>query len=170
MKVKERNNLLSQHNIEKLNMNGLFTCEPNVKYRGRLYESNLYHCCNWTFEVIKNREGNYLMRDTYWSSGDSFYIQLTDENINDFEMLFELDKVKNIRKDEVNHYEKHYRVAIDSGGWGHPSYLVDIDAVKSKRLILEEIDEKIKKLEWEIKHLLEAIENIENGTYNLEWF
>lgn len=162
--------MLSNHHIEKLNLNGLYVCEPDVKYRGKLYESNLYHCCNWTFHITKNHEGNYYMRDTYWSSGDSLHIPLTDENIGDFELLFERDKVKSINSHEVSHYEEHYKVGIDSGGWSYPKYFVDINATKSKKLIIEEIDEKIKNLEKEIEHLRQNKENIENGTYKLEWF
>lgn len=162
--------MLSENNIEKLNMNGLYECKPDVKYRGKLYENSLYHCCNWTFDVVKNREGNYFMRDTYWSGSDSLHIPITDENFDDFKLLFERDKVKGIRKDEIYHYEKYYRVGIDSGGWSYPKFFVDIDESKSKKLILEEIDEKLKGLEWEIKNLREKKENIENGTYKLEWF
>jgi hypothetical protein len=161
--------LLSDYNIEKLKMNGLYTCKPNVKYRGKLFENNLYHCCNWTFDVYMNHEGNYFMRDTYWSSGDSVYIPLTDENIDEFELVFERDKVKSVRKDEVNQYENPYRVAIDSGGWSYPKYFVSIDASKSKSLIIEEIDDKIRSLESELKYLLEKKEKLENGTYKLEW-
>lgn len=162
--------MLSNHNIEKLNFNGLYKCEPNAKYRGKLFENNLYHCCNWTFDVVKNHEGDYFMRDTYWSSGDSLYIHLTDENIDDFELIFERDKVKRIRSDEADQYESCYIVAIDSGGYSSPKYFVDIEAKKSKKLIIEEIDEKIKSLEWQLKSSREKKENIENGTYKIEWY
>lgn len=161
--------MLSIHNIEKLKMNGLYTCKTNTKYRGKLFENNLYHCCNWTFNVLMNHEDKYFMRDTYWSSGDSVCIPLTDENIGEFELIFECDKVIKIRSDETDHYENHYRVAIDSGGWSYPKYFVDINATKSKKLIIEEIDNKIKSLESEIKYLQERKENIDNGTYKLDW-
>jgi hypothetical protein len=162
--------MLSKHNVDKLNMNGLYTCEPNVKYRGKLYERNLYHCCNWTFDVIQDREGNYYMRDTYWGSSDSLQIPLTDENIGEFELLFDRTKVKSIKKHEINHYENFYCVGIDSGGRSYPKYFVDMDATKSKSLIIEEIDEKIRNLEWELNSLREKKVNIESGTYDLEWY
>lgn len=161
--------MLSDHNIEKLNKNGLYTCEPDVKYRGRLHESNLYHCCNWTFEVVKNHEGKYCMRDTYWSSGDSVGIHLTDENIDEFTLLFEKDKVKSIQASDAKHYDKHYRVGIDSGGWSYPKYFVDINAKKSKKLILDEIDKEIEHAKWKLEHLQQKKEGIESGDYNLEW-
>lgn len=162
--------MLSKHNIEKLIFNGLYTCKPDVKYRGKLFENNLYHCCNWTFDVIQNLEGHYFMRDTYWGSGDSLHIPLTDENFDEFSVIFERDKVKSIRKEEVNHYDDFYCVAIDSGGRSYAKYFVDINATKSQNLIIDEINDRIRSLEWELKSLKEKKTNIENGTYNLEWY
>ena len=72
--------MLSQHNIDKLNFNALYKCDPDVKYRSTLFKNNLYHCCNWTFKVY-NGGNEYFMIATYWSSGDSLHIPLTDENI-----------------------------------------------------------------------------------------
>lgn len=161
--------MLSSRNIEKLNMNGLYTCEANAKYRGKLFEDDLYHCCNWTFKVVKNRDNDYFMRDTYWSSGDSVCVRLTDENIGDFKLLFETDKVKGIRQDEASQYERVHRVAIDSGGWSYPKLFVDIELEKSKDLIIEDIDRNIQSLENELKYLREKKEDIKNGTYKLEW-
>lgn len=154
--------MLSDNNIKKLKTNGLYTCEANRKYRSNLFKNNLYHCCNWTFKVAKNHEGNYYMKDTYWGSGESVCVPLTDENIDDFELLFEHDKVKKIRNDEANQYENHYRVAVDSGGWSYPKYFVDIDATKSKKLIIEDINNKIEELEREIKYLKDKKEYIES--------
>lgn len=161
--------MLSNHNIKKLKMNGLYSCTPKAKYRSKLFEDNLYHCCNWTFNLTKDSEDNYYMRDTYWNSGDSLCIYLTDENIDDFKLVFEHDKVKSIRSEQSNHYDNYYRVAIDSGGWSYPKYYVDKNATKSEKLIIEEIEQKINNLEWELKSLKEKKEQIKNGTYNLEW-
>lgn len=162
--------MLSNEHIQRLNMNGLYTCKPKAEYRGKLFENNLYHCCNWTFDVVKDNEGNHFMRDTYWSSGDSLHILLTDENVHEFELLFERDKVKSIRKDEIYHYDNCYVVAIDSGGRSYPKYFADVDATKSKKLILDEIETEIKSLEWKLESLKEKRERIEDGSYNLEWY
>jgi hypothetical protein len=110
------------------------------------------------------------MRDTYWSTGDGVHIKLTDENIDEFELIFERDKVKQIRKDSMNQYEDVYCVAIDSGGVGFPKYFVDKDAVKSKELVINELDSKIDSLQREIRSLQEQRDRIEDGTYKLEWF
>lgn len=162
--------MLSEHNIEKINFNGLYTCEANAKYRGRFHADNLFHCCNWTFEVKKNHEGNYFMRDTYWSSGDSaVHIPLTDENFDEFKLIFDRSRVKRIKKHELKHYESTYTVGIDSGGWSYPKYFVDIDAVKSKQLIIKEIDNEISSLERQIKRLQEQKEGLIDGSYKLKW-
>ncbi|WP_226035679.1 hypothetical protein [Aquibacillus saliphilus] len=162
--------MLSDYNINKLNMSGLYGCEPNKKYRGQLFYDNLNHCCNWTFQVVKNHEGNYFMRDTYWSSGDSLSIPLSDENIDEFRLIFEWVKVRKIRLEETNHYENHYRVAVDSGGYSFPKYFVDIDRIKNKEMMVDEIDSKIKSLEWEIGSLRDRKDNLLNGTYKVDWF
>lgn len=159
--------MLSKQNIDKLNLDGLYTCKADVKYRGKLHEDNLYHCCNWTFDVIKDYEGNYIMRDTYWSSGDGVHIHLTDENIDEFQLLFEKEKVKQISSKEVNHYDNYYRVGIDSGGWSYPKYFVDNSMMKNKERVIKEIDEEIKNLESSIRVLQFRKENIENGSYDI---
>jgi hypothetical protein len=159
--------MLSNENIKKLKMDGVYKCQPNAKYRSEWHKDNLYHCCNWTFEIIKNREGEYYMRDTYWSSGDSFHIQLTDENIGQFDLIFEWDNVKKISSDEIDLYDKYYRVAVDSAGISYPKYYVDANATKNKRLILEDINKQIKNLTWKIESLQGQKERIENGSYDL---
>ena len=163
-------NMLSQENIEKLNENILYKCQPNVKYRGKLFADSLYHCCNWTFRLVKNREGDYFMRDTFWNSGDSVYIHLTDDNIAEFETIFDTTKVKSIKEHETDLYTNHYRVAIDSGGVSYPKYFVDADAKKDKDLIINKIEEEINEYARKIKYLEEDKKRILEGKINLEWY
>ena len=160
--------MLSQENIEKLNMNGLYECKPDVKYRGRLYEDNLYHCCNWTFTVNSDDSG-YYMRDTYWNSGDSMRIYLNNRNIDEFELIFDLNKVKQVKEHQTPHYKNYYRVAIDSGGISYPKYFVDTDAKKDKDLIIKKIEEEINECEYKINYLKERKQRVLNGEINLEW-
>lgn len=62
--------MLSQENINKLCMTGLYRHEPDVKYRGSIYENQLFHCCNWVFEVKYNEyEDTYQMVDNFWGDG-----------------------------------------------------------------------------------------------------
>ena len=159
--------MLSVENIEKLNMYGLYKCNPDAKYRSSWHKDNLYHCCNWTFHVVVSNDGSYFMRDTYWSSGDSVYIHLTDENFHEFEFIFHVDKVRKIHPDDAKHYEKYYRVAIDSGGIYSPKYFVDIDAGKSRDLVLKDVDDQIKSLETDLRYLKDKRENIASGKWSV---
>lgn len=159
--------MLSVENIEKLKMNGLYKCKPKPEYRSSWHKDNLYHCCNWTFQVLINNEGVYFMRDTYWSGGDSVHIPLIDENFHEFEFIYEMDKVRKIHSDDAKHYEKYYRVAIDSGGVSYPKYFVDLDAEKSRDLVLKDIDDEINSMERDLKYLVEKRENIANGTWSV---
>jgi len=146
--------MLSQDNIEKLNQNAIYKCKPDKKYRGKLFEDDLYHCCNWTFEVIKTKDG-YFMRDTYWSGQDSLYIKITDENISDFTLVFDKDEVIYISESAKDSYEKEvvFSIAIDSGGWRYPKHLKKKDANKSKKKLIDKIDDEILEYERKIKSL-----------------
>ena len=86
VQIGEERIMLSKENEDNIIPSGLYKHEPDVKLRGTLYSSNLYHCCNWTFKPTKMRDGTWRMRDTYWSS-DGFYIELTDENFEEFELI-----------------------------------------------------------------------------------
>lgn len=84
--------MLSKSNVEKLVMTGLYKHEPDRRYRGSLYWDNMYHCFNWTFKVRHNKKDDkWYMVDTYF--GDK-YIELTDENFDEFEFLFDFEKVE----------------------------------------------------------------------------
>lgn len=142
--------MLSQENIEKLNLNAIYKCKPDKKYRSKLFENDLYHCCNWTFEVVKV-DHDYFMRDTYWSGQDSLYIQITDENFSIFTLVFDRDEIIYISESAKEDYEKDdvISIAIDSGGWKFPKHLKTKDAKKSKDKLIDKIDNEI--LEYERK-------------------
>ncbi|MGE7840648.1 hypothetical protein ACQKNX_07645 [Lysinibacillus sp. NPDC093712] len=146
--------MLSQRNINKLNLNAIYKCKPNKKCRGKLFEDDLYHCCNWTFEVIKTKDG-YYMRDTYWRGQDSLYIKLTDDNFSIFTLVFDKDEVIYISESAKNSYEKGdvFSIAIDSGGWRYPKHLKMKHAKKSKNKLIEVIDNEIFDYEQKIKSL-----------------
>ena len=75
-------------------MTGLYRHEPDVKYRGSIYENQLFHCCNWVFEIKYNEyEDTYQMVDNFWSDGSGLRIELTDDNIDEFELIFDKEEV-----------------------------------------------------------------------------
>lgn len=156
---------LSKENYEKLNEHFLYQKEPivdNSYYIGNT--SGTYHCKNWTFKVHKFKDGKAYMYDTYFDDWDSA-ILITDENINDFNFVFDFKEVKRIGDYEYDEYNKEdiFRVATDSGGYscGH-LYWVKKDTQKSKNLLItkkkEEIESLKHQLQWaedDLKRLLE---------------
>jgi len=155
---------LSKENYDKLNENYLYKKEP-VK---RDSFTDTYWCKNWTFKVHKNKEGRATMLDTYFSSWDSHRIEVTDENINEFEVVFDCTEVKRISDYEYNEYNDNdlFRVATDSGGYscGH-LYWVKKDTPKSKDLIINKQKEEVESLKRQLKWAEETLERMLNGDW-----
>lgn len=140
---------LSKENYDKLNENYLYKKEPAKR------EQYTYHCKNWTFKVHKYENGDVHMFDTYFDSWDSHTIQVTDENIDEFEVVFDFREVKRISDSEVDEYKEEdlYCAATSSGGYSCGKlHWIKKDAVKSKDLLINKKKEKIeslkRQLEW----------------------
>lgn len=145
---------LSKENYDKLNENYLYKKEPiidNSFYVGTT--PGTYHCKNWTFKVCK-RDGKAYMYDTYFDSWDSHLIQVTDININEFEIVFDFREVKKIHDSETNEYNEEdlYYAATNSGGYscGGCNW-VKKDAKKSKTLLIAKKEYEIKSLKKQLK-------------------
>ena len=156
--------MLSKESIEKLVVNGIYECVPKEEYRGKVFSSDLYHCCNWVFRLMENN-GKYVMVDTYFASRDAVSIEVTDENVNEFEFIFTLGAVKEIKYQEREQYENPYRLAMDSSGWRHPKYYVDKDAEKSMDKVIGKLDSEIESLERQLASLRERKVSILDGSY-----
>ncbi len=154
---------LSKENYDKLNENYLYQREP-IRKSESWSASNVYHCKNWTFKIRKYDDGRAFMLDTYFNSWDSHNIQVTDENIDDFNIVFDFRDVKRIKDSEYNEYndEDLFRVATNSGGWSCGGlYWIKKEAKKSRQLLIDKKKDEIQylkhKLEWaedELKRLL----------------
>ena len=116
--------MLSQENIDKLHMSGIYQCKPVLEWLPEYKRDRPYWCRNWTFRCY--RGGNkYYMYDTYWSTGDNYPIELTDDNFDKFEYLFDLDQIQ-----YVNDYsrwieypeEDRWIAPLDSGGITYSKY------------------------------------------------
>lgn len=163
--------VLSQNHVNLLDMNAIYEMTPDVKYRGRLYEGNLYHCCNWTFNIVQDAEGNYFMVDTYWSSGDSLRIMVTDENFHEFKKIFNKNEVKEIRGHEQKyyHYDEVYRVALNSGGIRNKKLFINKNTSRNKDIVLELMDEKIQHLQSELEYAKKDKERLLNDEINIDY-
>ena len=158
--------MLSQDNINKLHKNGIYRCEPVLSWLPSYKRSDPYWCKNWTFRVNKY-ENNYYMHDTYWSGGDDHAIELTDENFDKFEYLFDLADIfyVNSYEDWIKYPEKdRWRVALDSGGINHSKYVIRRGARKIKDRVVEKLQHDIDWLKQSLDHKERILEGIIDGS------
>lgn len=156
--------MLSQENIDKLCMTGLYKREPN-EYDKIRFKDNLYHCKNWTF-TIQEWHSKYKMMDTYY--GNTFGIVLDDDNFDEFKLIFDYNDV--VREDyhpEYYNEEDVFRVAIDSGGVYRAKHFRKKDAKPSQERLEMIWNQDIRKLKSRLENLERELEEIENGTYYL---
>ena len=154
---------LSQENIDKLCMTGIYHCDPVLSWIESWRRDNPYHCINWTFKVHKYSDGTYAMWDTYWSGSDGLHKQLTDENFDKFELLFDLNDVRKISKEDFYDYneEDRWHIALDSGGYQFSKYyFVRKDAKKNKDIQLERLYRELESLKRQVKLQEEEIERV----------
>lgn len=164
--------MLSQSNIDKLHMDGIYRCDPVLDWLPSYKRDNLYWCRNWTFKVKKTRDGKYYMYDTYWSTGDDHPIELTDENFDKFEYLFDLGDVR-----YVNTYtywleypeEDRWMVPLDSGGISYTKFIVRRGANRVKEKVIERIQREIDDLKREIAYKERTLEDVINDEIDLRW-
>ena len=164
---------LSQKNIEKLRMNGIYRCDPVLEWLPSYKRDNPYWCKNWTFRVRQSKSGKYFMYDTYWATGDEYPVELTDENFDKFEFLFDLDDIQ-----YVNDYESwleypeedRWCVALDSGGIQCARCVVRKGAKKIKERVVERIEREIEYLKHRLSNKERDLERIINGEVtNYDW-
>lgn len=163
--------MLSQENIDKLHMNGIYRCEPVLSWLPSYKRKDPYWCRNWTFRVRKSNK--YYMYDTYWSTGDEYPIELTDENFDKFEYLFDLDDVR-----YINSYENwleypdedKWIVGLDSGGIRYPKYVVRRDAKKVKERVVERMQRDIEYLKSDLAQKERLLAGIIDGSIDYNFY
>lgn len=163
--------MLSQKNINKLCMTGMYKHDPVPEWRGTIYNNNLYHCFNWTFKPRHfEKDDTWYMVDTYF--GDK-YIELTDDNFDGFEFVFDCNKVDRVSNDF--HFEDYdesdywYKFATDSGGWEFSKSFIKKDAVKIKDKVVERYESEIAGLKRTLKYKEEQLERIKNNEIDLKY-
>ncbi len=154
---------LSQENIDKLCLTGLYKCDPVLKWLPEYKRSDPYWCKNWTFKV-RHSGNSYYMVDTYWSS-NSFSVELNDDNFSKFTLLFDFNDVVecSYNWDDYDDNDKWF-VATDSGGWNHAKHYIRKDAVPVKAWVVGRISREIEGLKHDLEsaeHLLEQVKNDE---------
>jgi hypothetical protein len=162
--------MLSKENKNKLVHTGLYRCEPNKKYRSQLYWNDMYHCFNWTFIVHHcESDDTWYMVDTYFNDK---YIELTDENFDEFEFLFDFNEVEKHSGKNIYDYDENdwWHVATDSGGMycGGKFYLKR-NALPKKEKILNRLKEEIDYAERNLEYMKNKYQRVMNGEIDLKY-
>lgn len=157
--------MLSQSNINKLCMTGLYRHKPDFNKFIGMTHRNMYHCKNWTFTVLRG-ENSYYMVDTYWHTGGDIMYDLTDENFDDFEFIFDFNKVKETNTpEEYEEDDVYLRIPTNSGGVKFAKDYVKIDTKPSKEKLIKKCKEEIENCERQLNNLKRDLEQFENGTH-----
>lgn len=165
--------MLSKENINKLHMNGIYRCEPVLEWLPSYKRDNPYWCRNWTFKVRKTNIGKYYMYDTYWSTGDDYPVELTDENFDKFEYLFDLGDIHYVNSYEnwIEYPEEdRWRVALDSGGNRYAKYVVKRGAKKVKERVVERMQNDINYLKHDLARKERILEGVLDGSLDWNWY
>jgi hypothetical protein len=162
--------MLSKENKNKIVHTGLYRCEPNKKYRSQLYWNDMYHCSNWTFVVHHcESDDTWYMVDTYFNDK---YIELTDENFDEFEFLFDFNEVEKHSGKNIYDYDENdwWHVATDSGGMrcGGKFYLKR-NALPKKEKILNRLKEEIDYAERNLEYMKDRYQRVMNGEVDLRY-
>jgi hypothetical protein len=159
---------LSAENYALLNENYLYEKKPIIDNSFSVGTvPGTYHCRNWTFRCYK-REGKAYMVDTYRNSFQYNTYEVTDNNIKEFNKVFdfrEVAKISNASRDEYEESDKFY-VATDSGGYSCGGLTwVKKNALKSQKLLIKKTKAEIESLENKLRWKKEDLEKYENGSH-----
>lgn len=121
---------------------------------------------------------NGILKDTYWSGSDGFAIKVEDAQSR-FRLILtyigNLDELKPIGKHDFDYYADDDIVDISHENMSRSGFYIKKDAKRCKDKILKKLNEKAEyekdKANWALKShkdLIERIDQIENGTLDLD--
>ena len=155
--------VLSQWFIEELtygnvHSGNVYKCIPNKRHVGASEADWLYRCWTWIFDLVEEpgKYPKYFMVDTYGRSPEGYpplKIEVTDQNVDEFEFLFNRNDIVKIHSKERNHYDEYYTIGESDYGWQSPNYYVDKGTKKNPENIAKIFDNQIENLEEQIKEL-----------------
>ncbi len=160
--------MLSQKNIDKLCLNGLYKCDPVLEWLPEYKRRDPYWCKNWTFKV-RHSGDSYYMVDTYWSI-NSFSVELDDDNFSKFTLLFDFNDVVecDYNWDDYDDNDKWF-VATDSGGWNYAKHYIRKDAVPVKAWVVGRIIRKIEGLKRDLESAERLLVQVKNDEIDLRY-
>ena len=135
--------MLSEENKQKLVLTGLYSHKPDINMRSTLYVNDLFWCFNWTFKIYRRNDIYYFV-DTYFN--DKYY-EITNENIDEFKLIFDFNDVERISESEATKYDDEdvFHVAVDSGGmYCGGKWFIKKGAKKSKKKVIALLEEEIR--------------------------
>jgi len=128
-----------------------------------------YHCFDGQLVVKKNRDGNFILRDTYWSSSDGrCFTPEEAEKEGTLTFVCNLDDVRNIEEWETDYYadEDVYNLSQQHGCYKY--YTVKKCAQKSQGKMLQVVRSKIKDEEYSISSSINRIEFLSRQAQKIE--
>ncbi len=154
--------MLSEENIKKLNMNGLYRCDPNPAYlldKSNYCADDPYYTMNWEF-YPKIVDGIYYMKDTS-SIFTSKLVELTDENFDSFKFILDRKEVESVRYEEdwlEYRTEDRYKVANNVKG----RFFVKKGACKDRKKVITRLEKDLAELEDLTKRKRQTLERVKN--------
>lgn len=152
--------MLSEENKKKINPRGLYKHEVVDSW---VYNSDKYWCRNWTFIPHIYDDGRVFMRDSYYNDWESAK-EVTDENFDEWEFIFDRDKVSRISYEASLEYDEKdlYRnIATDSGGYSCSSCIwVNKNAKKNIDKQIEQAKDKLESAKREVKWRKEYLDRL----------
>ena len=162
--------MLSQHNIDIIKSHGpsaIYRCEPMLDMLPSYKRDDPYWCKNWTFRIWYRNNGTYWMYDTYYDGVDEYPIELTDDNFDKFEYLFDMDKIQFVntysRWIEYPETDRWY-VGVRSAG---REYLVRQGAQKNRTMVIERLRRDIESMKREVARKERELEGVIN--WEIDW-
>jgi hypothetical protein len=130
-----------------------------------------YHCFDGTLIAKKSHNGDILLVDTYWSTGDCKYFT-TQQALEKGELTFlcNLDEFVDIEEWKMQYYDDSDIVVMYIHAGHRNRFLLKKGAVRSQAKMIESINQKIenehseiKSAERRLKGYYEALKKIESG-------
>lgn len=163
---------LSQENINKLCITGLYKCEPVLEWLPSYKRDDPYWCRNWTFRVRKY-DDDYYMYDTYWATGDDYPVELTDENFDKFKLVFDFNDVEKFSGSYIQWLtypdDQRWCISIDSGGINNGKRFILKGATPLKERVIAELKDKIEYDERELEYRKTELKMVEEDKVDLRF-
>lgn len=151
---------LSIENRKKIIETGLYKHKVEPSW---VYSNDPYWCKNWTFIPHIYDDGRVFMRDSYFDSSDDSK-EVTDENFNEWEFIFDRTKVKRISYDQALEYDEkdlYKYIATDSGGYTCSSCIwVNKDAKKNLDKQIRQAEEHLESAKYQVKWRQEELDKL----------